>query len=517
MNYTLIIVLYYNIDIIIKHLYLPYTNQYNNELISSNEGLCFLLNTTSCFMFFLYSYTLLYGLFISKIIDKPSIILMFIYLKHLIDVFFIKDITIIEYEISRGLMWTFTTPLMLKMYCDTNDFTLKDINIHYHIIAIVSHNFFIPLKHNYKKIYFYSVYVCFIPELLFLKTLYSYRNLPFTNVFILIWAIFLFINMLDMSGLFNPIFIHGLYNLADTLCKFVCNVVISNYNEQEIIFRDNMDLQSVDFATHVIKTITYYENENKNITPFCNKIIKYSKKKFMNKIPKTDERLKLELLKKILPFDLDTNYINKSLSERDNEIPSGSNIKFTNICILFVDIINYTEIAKKYNGDIIFKLLNNIYIRYDNIIKNYKRLQKIETIGDAYMVVGDIYRREPNHILVIKDIILLGMEFIKDIKNIKTPDEVPLSIRIGINMGSVNIGILGNEIPRLCVVGNTVNVASRLQTTAEEDTIQISNHIYENIKKNDMKLDINFIKKENVFLKNIGSVTTYNIKSSYSY
>jgi class 3 adenylate cyclase len=178
-----------------------------------------------------------------------------------------------------------------------------------------------------------------------------------------------------------------------------------------------------------------------------------------------------------------------------------------------MDIINYTELAKKYNSDTIFKLLNSIYNHFDTIIKKYQHLQKIETIGDAYMVVGDIYRNKLNHKIVIKDIISLGLEFIHEIKSISTPDNVPLCIRIGINIGSVNIGILGNEIPRLCVVGNTVNVAARLQSTAEEDTIQMSEHIYEQI-EDDMGTDIDIVKKENVFLKNIGSVTTYNILPS---
>ena len=127
------------------------------------------------------------------------------------------------------------------------------------------------------------------------------------------------------------------------------------------------------------------------------------------------------------------------------------------------------------------------------------------------MVVGDIFRNELNYKHVINEIILLGLEFIKEIKKIKTPDNIPLSIRIGINLGTVNIGILGNEIPRLCVVGNSVNVASRLQSTAEENTIQISHHVYEQAKDINFGMNINFRKKENVFLKNIGSVTTYNI------
>ena len=128
------------------------------------------------------------------------------------------------------------------------------------------------------------------------------------------------------------------------------------------------------------------------------------------------------------------------------------------------------------------------------------------------MVVGDIYREELNHKVVVKEIILLGLEFIKEVKTIKTPDNIPLCIRVGINMGNVNIGILGNEIPRLCVVGNAVNVSARLQSTAEIDTIQMSRHIYEQAEEIDFGMTMEYIKKENVFLKNIGSITTYNLQ-----
>jgi len=127
------------------------------------------------------------------------------------------------------------------------------------------------------------------------------------------------------------------------------------------------------------------------------------------------------------------------------------------------------------------------------------------------MVVGDIYRNTNNHKIVIKEIILLSLEFIKEIKSIKTPNKKCLSIRIGINLGNVSIGLLGNEIPRLCVVGNTVNKASRLQSTADIDTIQLSSHIHEQFEEIDFGINFNITQKENVFLKNIGSVTTYNI------
>jgi class 3 adenylate cyclase len=210
------------------------------------------------------------------------------------------------------------------------------------------------------------------------------------------------------------------------------------------------------------------------------------KQKISSRMPENTDELKKELLTKLLPFNLDKEYI-----EQSSVFNKRSTIKLDMICILFTDIVNYTELAKKYDDKVIFQLLNNVYNNFDNIRKKYSKLQKIETIGDAYMVVGDIYRSANNHKVVIKEIILLAFELVKSVKQIKTPDDTPLSIRIGITMGNVSIGILGNEIPRLCVVGNAVNVASRLQSTADIDSIQISRHIYEKIGEIDFDIVFN--------------------------
>jgi len=424
------VVMYYNIDKLLQTLYLPYIIPNNNyEIISNNEGLYFLLKITSYFMLALHSYTLFYRLFVSTINDKNCVALSFIYTKHLRDILVSHNYTTMEYELNRGVMWVFTTPLMLKMYCDANDLSVWDINIHYHLIAIVPHVFVIPFKPQ--LIYLLSTILLSIPEVFFLKSLYKYKQLPFTNLYILIWVVFMLINILDITQLYSPVVIHALYNLADTLCKFICIVVICNYNEQEIIVRDNMDLQSVQFVSHVIKSIKEFEkNNNIKLTPFCRDLMLYCKKKFVDKIPKSNEKLKLELLKKLLPFDLDGDYVmsgsgSGSGSGSDSGSGSGSgklNKEFDFICIMFVDIVNYTELANKYkNTNTMFNLLNDVYNHFDNIIKKYLHLQKIETIGDAYMVVGDIYRSELNHKIVIKEIILLGLEFIKEIKKIKTP------------------------------------------------------------------------------------------------
>jgi len=508
------VVLYYNIDVLFQKIYLPFIIENNNIIVNNiinidtiynNKELYFLLNMNSYFMLILYFYTLTYRIFISNSTDKNCIALTFIYMKHIVDIIITPNMLLIDYELSRAVMWLFTTPLMLKMYSDANDIKLKDLNIHYHLFVITVNIFIIPFKN--RVIYYFFTIFSSILEILFLKSLFKNRQLPFTNLYILIWIIFIIINILDILQIFNPIYIHSLYNIADTLCKFTCNIVVSNYNEQEIIMRENMDLQSVNFISHMIKSMKEFEIDNQKLTTFCKNIMVHIKKNLTDKIPAKIENLKLELLKKILPFNLDVDYIKLGVDTN-----FSTNKEFDFISILFMDIVNYTELAKKYNSDIIFELLNNIYNHFDNIIKKYSHLQKIETIGDAYMVVGDIYRNEYNYIDVIKEIILLGLEFIKEIKTIKTPDNIPLSIRIGINLGTVNIGFLGNEIPRLCIIGNAVNISARLQSTAEENTIQMSHHIYEQAKDIDFEIDIKFKKKENIFLKNIGSVTTYNIE-----
>ena len=506
------VVLYYNIDKLFQYIYLPYiTTTYhvnNHDVISNYPELYSLLKITSYFMLLLYSYILFQRMIYFRIYNKFAIGLSFVYVKHLLDIIITPNMTITEYELNRTVMWLFSTPLMLLMYCDLNNLTLRDINFSNHIFVITLYTFSIPFKNINKTIYYIFTIVLSIPEILFIKSLYKYNHLTFTNIYIIKWSIFMLINVLDITQLCDHVIIHTFYNLADTMCKFICNIIISNYNEQHSIINENMDLQSVYLVSQLIKKINQFEIDNKKLTPFCMNLLKYYKKQFIDNIPKTNDKLKLELLSKILPLGLDKDYIRSG-----SGFQSGSESKeFKFICIMFMDIVNYTELAKKYNGDIIFKLLDSIYTHFDNIIKKYYYLQKIETIGDAYMVVGDIYRNDLNYKIVVKEIILLALDFIKEIQNIPTPDNIPLSIRIGINIGSVNVGILGNEVPRLCIVGNSVNVASRLQSTADTNTIQLSRHVYEHASEIDFGIKIEYIEKQNVFLKNFGSIVTYTIK-----
>ena len=499
----LYVFLYCNADDVLNKLYLSnYSTTLNNELIQNNSNFYYSITNLNLFVLSIYSIYLINKVLFYKSTNIASIALSMIYMKYILNSILSDNITLYQHEFSRIVMWLFATPLMLKMYCDINSIKLRDINIQCHIIPVAVNIFIYPYRNT--PIYFYFIVCSWSSLLFFMKTFYENRNLVFTNIYLIIWGTFMLLTIIDIFQLTDVYTVNLFYSFADMISKLTTCIVIDDCIEKELIQLNNMDLQSVQFISYMITHLNKYKTEIVVITPKCTALVDSTRMGFLLKIPQDKTILEQELLNKILPFGFDKEYIASAIA-------SANAKQFNMICVSFTDIVNYTELAQKYDDDIIFQLLNQVYISFDKIIKKYSHLQKIETIGDAYMVVGDIFRNTINHNVVINEILSFAIDIIKEVKTIKTPDNIPLCIRVGINIGSVSIGILGNELPRLCVVGNAVNMAARLQSTAEIDTIQISSYVYEQLGTADIDKKYEFIIKENVFLKNMGSVTTYNI------
>ena len=501
----LCVFLYCNADDVLNKLYLSnYSRTLNNELIQNNSNFYYSITNLNLFVLTFYFIYFVTKVVCHKSINTYSTELVLVYIKYTMNTLFKVNLTLSQYEFSRNIMWLFATPLMLKMYCDINSIKLRDINIHCHVIPVVINVFNYPYENT--TIYYYFKGFSWVLILFFMKTLYEKRNLMFTNIYLCIWSIFALLNTIELFQLTDIYTINLYYLFADVISKLTVCIMIDDCIARDKAEMIDIDLQSVQFISYMITQLNKYKIENNVITPVCNTLIDYAKIRFLAKIPEDKTILEKELLNKILPFGFDKEYISSASASA-----SASARQFNMICVLFTDIVNYTELAQKYDDAIIFQLLNNVYISFDKIIKKYPHLQKIETIGDAYMVVGDIFRNTINHNLVINEIMSFAIDIVKEVKTIKTPDNIPLCIRVGINIGSVSIGILGNEIPRLCVVGNAVNMAARLQSTAEIDTIQISSDVYELLETVEIDKKYEFVIKENVFLKNMGSVATYNI------
>ncbi|KAK3104976.1 hypothetical protein FSP39_014490 [Pinctada imbricata] len=121
----------------------------------------------------------------------------------------------------------------------------------------------------------------------------------------------------------------------------------------------------------------------------------------------------------------------------------------------------------------VVNMLGLVYQNYDNVLDKYD-VYKVETIGDAYMVASGLPQRNgKNH---VAEISCFALEIVETIRTLRIPhleDEV-LRIRTGINSGSVVAGVVGHTMPRYCLFGDTVNVASRMESSSEPLKIQIS-------------------------------------------
>jgi class 3 adenylate cyclase len=434
-------------------------------------------------------------IFFSKIQNYTIYSMAFIYMKYVMDTILNNNgISIYQYEFRRTIMWLFTTPLILKLYCDMNNLQLKDVNAHYHIISNLLHIILYPFRKTCYNSFIISLLS--LSEGYFVYKLLEFKEQKYTKFIIYIWTLFSFITLLEVMNLFSVHDIQVCYLLADMIAKLTTMLIVNDYEEQTYYIKSNIDLQSISLLSVINKSIKHFQSTI-NTTPKCERLINQLTVKLLDLVPTDKTTLKLELLKKILPLELEDKYLTQSKEYKP----------FNFVCVLFTDIVSYTELAKQYDDDVIYKMLNDIYTRFDDIVLRYGNLQKIETIGDAYMVVGDIYTNDTKS--NVKNMILLAIDFVKEIKKISNPSGKPLQLRVGVNIGKVVVGILGVEIPRLCVIGNTVNVASRLQTTIDPDTIQMSRHVYEIAEQTDFGFNVQFERKENVFLKNLGTTNTF--------
>ena len=95
-------------------------------------------------------------------------------------------------------------------------------------------------------------------------------------------------------------------------------------------------------------------------------------------------------------------------------------------------------------------MLDQLYLSFDSILKGYPELFKVETIGDAYMVVANLSRKCTDH---ADQMIMFGLDIQAATKSIVASDGSPLRIRLGINSGPIVGGIIGSEMPHFCLFG----------------------------------------------------------------
>ena len=189
--------------------------------------------------------------------------------------------------------------------------------------------------------------------------------------------------------------------------------------------------------------------------------------KHLEMLNKEKELLEFEQMK---TEKLMLNILPKPIAERLKKGEKNISGSYPEVTILFSDLVGFTKMSSQKSAADLVKLLNDLFSRFDKRGENLG-LEKIKTIGDAYMAVGGLPIPRSDHAEIVADM-ALGM--FEDLAAFNAENNAELNMRIGLNSGPVVAGVIGFTKFSYDLWGNTVNTASRMESTSLSGRIQIS-------------------------------------------
>ena len=202
-----------------------------------------------------------------------------------------------------------------------------------------------------------------------------------------------------------------------------------------------------------------------------------------------------DLLLNILPADV---------AEELKQNGSSTARQYEHVSVMFTDFVDFTGTAEALNPQTLVMELNACFTAFDAIIER-NGLEKIKTIGDAYMAVCGLPVSDPRHAQKAVQAALEIRDFIEDRKGRKQV----FDIRIGINSGPVVAGIIGVKKFAYDIWGDTVNTANRMEQHGQAAKINISTSTYELV-KNDYQCEY----RGKIAAKNKGEVEMYFVEAT---
>ncbi|MBD1940635.1 adenylate/guanylate cyclase domain-containing protein [Microcoleus sp. FACHB-68] len=173
------------------------------------------------------------------------------------------------------------------------------------------------------------------------------------------------------------------------------------------------------------------------------------------------------------------NILPKAIAEKLKQGWNTIADSFAEVTVLFADIVDFTKLSAQVSPTDLVNLLNDIFSTFDRLAEQHG-LEKIKTIGDAYMVVGGLPVPTPDHAIAIAE---MALDMQQAIAQFNTQREQPFSIRIGINTGPVVAGVIGTHKFTYDLWGDTVNIASRMESQGIIGKIQVTTATYERLRE----------------------------------
>lgn len=357
------------------------------------------------------------------------------------------------------------------------------------------------------SIVFTSV-VIFTPYTIFLKTLLPYQSIAiFTGIIIIYWLIKAYRKKRQGSGVFllGSLIIFGtlIYDLVHYMggseqkeifpiglfIFLLCQSYVLSVKYSRIIKKNHSLVEELDHKNknleNLIEERTKELLQQKNLLLSANKELEYQKQKIIESgrdlevINETVEKQKEEaekLILNILPRNI-ANELRSKGKTRAHSYPKAT--------VLFIDFVNFSQFAEKLDPNHLLDDLHYYFVNFDDVIKKYN-LEKIKTIGDAYMCAGGITEDENDESVAATVCAAIEIsEFMKEYGEEKLSfGENYLESRIGIHTGPVITGVVGKSKFAFDMWGPTVNIAKRMESACQPGKINISEVTYKYIKDN---------------------------------